>query len=252
MFEDKWQFPNCVGSVDGKHVAIVPPPETGSYFYNYKGFHSMVLMAVANANYEFLYVHFGTNGRISDGGVIENTGFNNLLTNDLLHLPDINPTNDLPYVFVSDEAFALRENFLKPYSVKMLDHDKRVFNYRLSRARRVVENVFGILVARFGVFQKKINLSPGNIDAVVMACCVLHNFLRRHAPSTYTPPESVDTENEDTHEIRDGHRAEGENVANISMGHTRNATEAAKLVRDKFKTFFNSPEGRVAWQENHV
>ena len=71
MFEDNWHFPNCVGSVDGKHIEIVPPPESGSFYYNYKGFHSMVLMPIANANYELLYAHFGTNGRISDGGVIE-------------------------------------------------------------------------------------------------------------------------------------------------------------------------------------
>ncbi|GFS22295.1 hypothetical protein ElyMa_003359900 [Elysia marginata] len=191
MFEDNWHFPNCLGSVDGKHIEIVPPPESRSFYYNYKGFHSIDLMAIANANYELLYAHFGTNERISDGGVIEYTGFHNLLTNNLLHLPGINPTNGLPYVFVSDEAFALGENFLKPYSVKMLDHDKIVFNYRLSRARRVVENVFGILVARIGVLQKKINLSPGNIDIVVMTCCVLHNFLRRHATSTYTPQSQL-------------------------------------------------------------
>ena len=199
MFEERWQFPNCVGSVDGKHIAIVPPPGHGSYFFNYKGFNSMVLMAIANANYEFLYAHFGTNGRVSDRGVIKCTGFNNLLTNNLLNLPNINPQNGLPYVFISHEAFALKDNFLKPYSVKVLDHDKRIFNYRLSRARRVVENVFGILVARFGVLQKKVNLKPENIDVVVLTCCVLHNFLRRHAASTYTPPESIDMEDEVTH-----------------------------------------------------
>ena len=251
MFEERWQFPNCVGSVDGKHIAIVSPPGHGSYFVNYKGFNSMVLMAIANANYEFLYAHFGTNGRVSDGGVIECTGFNNLLTNNLLKLPNINPQNGLPYVFISDEAFALKDNFLKPYSVKVLDHDKRIFNYRLSRARRVVENVFGILVARFGVLQKKVNLKTENIDIVVLTCCVLHNFLRRHAASTYTPPESIDVEDEVTHVIREGHRVDGENVASIERGHTRNAPETAKRVRDNFRIYFNN-EGKVSWQENHI
>lgn len=72
-FEEMWQFPNCVGAVDGKHVAIVPPSNSGSFFYNYKGFHSMVLMAVVNARCEFIMCDFGTNGRVSDGGVIQNT-----------------------------------------------------------------------------------------------------------------------------------------------------------------------------------
>lgn len=71
----QWQFPHCLGAVDGKHIRIVPPPDSGSFYYNYKKTHSIVLMAIANANYEFIYCDMGTNGRVSDGGVINNTAF---------------------------------------------------------------------------------------------------------------------------------------------------------------------------------
>ena len=65
-FEHRWQFPNYLGAIDGKHVNICPSPGSGSYFHNYKGNHSVVLMAVANANYEVIYADIGANGRVPD------------------------------------------------------------------------------------------------------------------------------------------------------------------------------------------
>ena len=145
-FERKWDFPNCLGAVEGKHVKITPPTGSGSFYWNYKGFNSLVLISIANANYEFLYCDIGTNGRVSDGGVIESTKFYEKLLHEELNLPlprkPDNSTSDLPYVFVGDEAFALRKDLLKPFSRKQLPNERRVFNYRLSRARRVIENTF--------------------------------------------------------------------------------------------------------------
>jgi hypothetical protein len=74
----------------------------------------------------------------------------------------------LPYVFIGDEAFSLRNNFLKPYNVKQLTRERKIFNYRLSCARRIIENVFSILVARFGIFKTHINIQLDNIKDVVM------------------------------------------------------------------------------------
>ena len=78
-FYRRWNFPNLLGAIDEKHVEILPPPNSGSYFYNYKGSHSIVLMAAVNANYEFIYVDVGANGRISDGGIWGNCSLSKLL-----------------------------------------------------------------------------------------------------------------------------------------------------------------------------
>lgn len=65
---------------------------------------------------------------------------------------------------------------MKPYSHHgPLTIKERVFNYSLSRARRIVQNAFGILVSRFRIFEKPIALSPEKADSIVKTTCVLHN-----------------------------------------------------------------------------
>lgn len=250
-FEQKWNFPHCLGAVDGKHVRIIPPPGSGSYFYNYKGFHSMVLMAVVNANYEFIVCEFGINGRNSDGGVIEQTKFYDKLRNNSLHIPDpelLNHSNKiLNYVFIGDEAFALTPNFLKPFNQRELTNERKIFNYRLSRARRIVENAFGILASRFRIFHTSINLSPGNIDIVVMTCCVLHNFLRKKYSTTYTPSNTLDFEDTIQGTLTSGLRADSSHLLELQGGHYRNISQDAKATREEFSNYFNN-EGTVSWQ----
>jgi hypothetical protein len=75
--------------MDGKHVAIGPPSAAGSYFFNYKGYNSQVLIGIADSNYEFIYFNFGTNGHVSDGGVLEYTDFCDKLHTECLKIPVI-------------------------------------------------------------------------------------------------------------------------------------------------------------------
>ena len=86
-------------------------------------------MAHVNANYEFVMVDVGMNGRISDGGVMENTLFPTKLINKLLNLPE-NGENvaSLNFVFVGDEAFSLNENVLKPFSQRLLNRERHIYN----------------------------------------------------------------------------------------------------------------------------
>lgn len=256
VFEERCNFPNCVGAVDGKYVRIKPPSGSGAFYYNYKGYNSLVLMAICNANYEFIMCDFGVNGRISDGGVISSTRFYRKLQNGTIKLPSpshikSNVNRKLPYVFVGDEAFALRSDFLKPYAQKDLTHDKKIFNYRLSRARCRIENAFGILAARFQIFQTAIDIRLQSIDKVVMACCVLHNYLRQTCGGIYAPPDSLDKENTVDGSVELGLRANPDQLAGLQRGYIRNYSAEANLVRQSFMQYFTE-DGAVSWQERMI
>ena len=70
---DKWQFSNCIGAMDGKHVLIKCPEGDGSTFFNYKGFYSIVPLGLVDSDYEFIFIDVGCKRRISDGDVFRNT-----------------------------------------------------------------------------------------------------------------------------------------------------------------------------------
>lgn len=68
------------------------------------------------------------------------------------------------------------------------------FNYRLSRAHRIVENAFGTLAHRFQIYLKPIQLQPSKVEEIVKATCALHNWLRITSESTYISSGSYDEE----------------------------------------------------------
>ena len=137
---------------------------------------------------------------------------------------------------------------MKTYGGENLDEKQRIFNYRLSRARRVSENAFGILSSRFGVFQRAIQLSPEKVQVITMACCYLHNFLRKKS-STYMGPMSVDWE-DPNHDHHDGEwRKSQTQLEGLSRTMRRNTGNTARLVRDAFRDYFCT-RGQVPWQNN--
>lgn len=134
-------------------VLLQAPPTSGSPYYNYKGRHSLNLMAISDAKYRFLMLGIGAEGRQSDGGVFRSSEIGIGFENGNMNLPEpiqveVNGP-ELPYVLVADEAFALTSYMMRLFPrSKHLNVKKKIFNYRLSRARRVVESAFGLLAAR--------------------------------------------------------------------------------------------------------
>ena len=169
------------GAIDGKHVLIQAPARSGPMYFNYKKTCSIVLMAVCDSKYRFTLVDIGDFGSQNDGSVFANSFLGYAIESGILNNPQDmmfpNSLRKLPVVFVGDDAFGLKPNMMKPYPFRNLTIPQKVFNYRLSRARRVIENAFGIAAARFRILHRPIIAKVSTVKSVTKAITALHNFL---------------------------------------------------------------------------
>ena len=121
-------------------------------------------MAVGDAQYHFPVVDVWESGRHNNGGVLSDSTFSIALANAEANLPQpatvIDSLGKSPFALVGDGAFPLRSYLFRPFPGRNLTIRKRIFNYRLSRARRIVENAFGILANKWRRFRKPIKASP--------------------------------------------------------------------------------------------
>lgn len=194
-------------------------------------------MAIADSDYKFVFVDAGCNGRMSDGGVWKRSDLGIALENNLVELP---PSRNLPlsddinskYFFVADDAFALKEYIMKPYSGRNLGTEEGICNYRISRGRRVVENAFGILCKRFPIFYKPLPVSPKKATIIAMAAVSVHNFLQTtNSRSSYGSSQNFGYD----------YAADVSPIMfpmNESAA-TGRSSDAAKNMRDNLCTYFN-------------
>ena len=164
---------------------------------------------------------------------------------------------EFPYVFLGDDAFGLKPYLLKPYPGQNLPLDQRVYNYRLSRARRIIENTFGIAASRFRIFRRQIIAKFDTVTQITKAVVALHNFLMAQRsqddPYNYCLLNYVDQEI--AGKLNAGQwRKEADNGGMLSIGRSgsNNYSGNAKEIRERFKDYFNSDEGSVSWQFDMV
>jgi hypothetical protein len=155
---------------------------------------------------------------------------------------------------VGDDAFPLKPYLMKAYKNcnRPLTQEESIFNYRLNRARRIIENVFGILLSRFRFLDRKLAVKLGTVNKLVSAACALHNWLVITSKATYFSGGAIDEENNETGEIIPGRwRSEIRELRDMEKygGHrtTKLAPPPQKKMRDRLKAYFNN-EDAVSWQ----
>lgn len=252
-FNEQWNFPNCLGALDGKHINIQAPARSGSRFFNYKKCFSVILLACCDANYNFTLVDIGAYGSESDGGVLANSVFGNKFDKKEMSVPPANnlPNTDipLPYTMVADEAFPLKPYIMRPFPGRNLDNGKRIFNYRLCRARRTIENAFGILVNRWRLLKTTIIANVENVDTYINAIVCLHNYVKKESEAAneqiYIPAGFLDTEDH-----QGNWRDDVEPLQSVGRLAANRAARVNVMARDTLKDYFLSNAGRVPWQNN--
>ncbi|XP_043483538.1 protein ANTAGONIST OF LIKE HETEROCHROMATIN PROTEIN 1-like [Leptopilina heterotoma] len=204
-YQDTWDFPNCLGAIDGKHVRIVKPPHSGSAFYNYKKYCSFVLMAACDAKYRLTWIDVGDCGGFSDSCVFEATDFGKLLKSGEINIPEPTPLPRsnvvLPYAFIADEGLTLSNFLINPYPRRKVSNNlkKAVFNYRGNFARTIgkAENTNG--ETRLAQYRQNEVISSENIGLVQnmkkkgkleihTTILVIHNLLFLTIFELHAPP----------------------------------------------------------------
>uniref|UniRef100_A0A183F823 DDE Tnp4 domain-containing protein n=1 Tax=Heligmosomoides polygyrus TaxID=6339 RepID=A0A183F823_HELPZ len=149
QFRSIRKYPRGVGSMDGRHFRCFAPRCSGSSYYNYKGFFSLVLLAVVNGAYRILALDLGGKGGESDPFLESSVGI----------FPaggDLDGEGVVDYHILADGGFAQTTWMQRPFRQAEVCSDplKARFNECFSSARRIVESVFGIICARFRIFQR--------------------------------------------------------------------------------------------------
>ena len=240
-FRNRWNVPHAVGPLDGKHIAVNKPKKSGSEYFNYKGYFSLVFLALVDADYKFLWVNMGASGSSSDAQIFNHSKLKKRIVNGRLELPPPEPLGpggpNLHYFLLGDDAFALMPWLVKPYS-RRLTREERIANYRISRGRRVVENSFGILVKRFRVLLTTMEQRPKVVRDIMFTCVILHNMLRSHQGGADRSPTPAD-------DIQPPQSGQGEHGHNHNF---RNPLREAKHQRDLLKYYINHV-GALAGQD---
>ncbi|GIY41781.1 nuclease harbi1-like protein [Caerostris darwini] len=228
---------------------LMAPPNTGSQYHNYKGGFSIIFLACVDADYKFVLVDIGSEGHSSDGGIFRHSVIGQAIECNKINIPNSaalpSTKTVMPFVFVDVEAFPLKNYLMRPFPGNALSKESRNLNYRLSRARKSVENAFGIMVARFRIFRKPITASVETCKAIVTATVCLHNFLNLAADAMlplqmrYCPPGFSDTLSPDGDTILGSWRQEKCALKTVGRFGSNMHTKSAAQLRENFiKKFF--------------
>jgi hypothetical protein len=178
-FFGKWGFPNCIGAIDGKHIRIKCPSKSGSIYYNYKHYFSIVVQGVSDLDYRFMCIEVGAFGKQSDGDVFQSSNLRKLIESGNFNIPEpsLLPNTNVkaPYVMIGEEAYPLKTYLMRPFPKNNLNEQTVLYNDRLSSARQTTECTFGLTVSKWQILGKAVetDVETAKIITKCVSCTIL-------------------------------------------------------------------------------
>lgn len=217
---------------------------------------SVVLMALVDADYKFLWIDVGSDGSSNDASIYNGSELKEGLesSNNVFNLPKEKqlPGDDVPvpYFIVGDNAFGINKRLMNPYSIRNMEYDERIFNYRLSRGRRVVENAFGILAHKFRILLGTLNQRPVTCRKIITTCVILHNLIRLRYPAVHSNVMDLEDQNQD---LVPGAWRNDKVLMDVYHENARNSgTKEGRQIRRYLGHYFASKAGSVPWQDKMI
>ncbi|CAN0403282.1 unnamed protein product [Ascophyllum nodosum] len=179
-FQKRTGMKNVVGAIDGSHIPIPAPSEAaqGSY-YNYKGFFSVVLVAIVDNDGLFRWICAGAPGSCGDGEIFKWSRWYKKLIADQSKPASSRRLITKGRVILGDSAFANCEWLLCPYDAPATRH-QRFYNYKHSGTRFVVEHAFGRLKWKFMAMKNRMFFYLDSVPDVIVCCVALYNSILLH------------------------------------------------------------------------
>ncbi|XP_028290540.1 protein ALP1-like [Gouania willdenowi] len=223
-FRDQWGFPQCGGAIDATHIGILTPPGCPSDYKNREGFYSVFLQVVVDHRLRFWDINVGSPGKIHDACVFTNSSLYKRGQSGTL-FPKVTERFagvKVPVVLLGDAAYPLLPWLMKPYHENPnMAPAQLTFNNNLGRARMMVDRAIGRLKGRWRCLLKRCDCKINNLNTVISACCVLHNFCE---------------DNREDYDGTDVQQADVQANANIC----KDSTEASRAIRDAVCAYFAS------------
>lgn len=167
-FKAKQNIRNIIGAIDGSHVRINRPLEDEETYVNRKQYHSLIIQAICDHSKMFIDVCCGEPGSLHDARVLRRSS---------LFRKAQTPNYFGEYFLLGDSAYPALNWLVTPFKDNgCLTEEQKIFNFKLSSTRMVIEHAFGLLKGRFRRLLHISNFDVNICKKIIMACCILHNI----------------------------------------------------------------------------